>query len=269
MDSYTAGIVLIGGLCCGSGVLWLWIGARRRLLQRWYRSRSRPAEVSGWAIGLVAAWLVLRALVAAWIWLEDLPPQPFDPDRVLSAMRVACVEHAIEFAFLWLALTGAHRGTARSLGIDGTHLGRQVCCGGLTVMAAWLPVFLTLFATYPLRSEEGLHPVLRLLHEQPSLETYGWAVLSAVVLAPLFEELVFRVILQSWMAARLGATAGLLLASAVFAAVHGFPDSLAIFPLALVLGFVWYCTRRYWTIVVAHALFNTVMLVLDSVLPEG
>jgi membrane protease YdiL (CAAX protease family) len=269
MDASWLAISLIGLLCLASGVLWLRLWTRRAALVRLFsRKRSSP-EVTVWGIGLVFLWLLDRVYAEVSIWMLDAQPPPFSADRVLDSMRFACLIQGTALAIFWLALTEGRLSTARSLGVIGTDIGTQVRRGVATVTVAWFPVFLALLATYPLRSEDRQHPVLRLLQEQPSIEAYGWAVLSAVILAPLFEELVFRVILQSWLTTRIGAGAGLLAASVVFAGVHGFPDSLSLFPLAIVLGAAWQLTRRYWVIVTAHAAFNGVMLVLDAILPEG
>lgn len=269
MDAAWVAISLIGLLCLASGGLWLRLWTRRAALVRLFgRQRSFP-DVTVWAIGLVLLWLLDRVTSSVSIWLLDAQPPPFSAERVLGSMRFACVIQGMALVIFWLALTEGRLSTARALGVIGDDIGAQFRRGIATVTVAWFPVFLALLATYPLRSEDRQHPVLRLLQEQPSIEAYGWAVLSAVILAPLFEELVFRVILQSWLTSKLGAGNALLAASVVFAAVHGFPDSLALFPLAMVLGAAWQLTRRYWVIVTAHAAFNGVMLVLDAILPEG
>ena len=84
-----------------------------------------------------------------------------------------------------------------AFGAKSDGLAAQLRNGLLTVTAAWLPVFAVLLASLPLRTAERQHSVFQLLAVRPSLEIYAWAVLSAVVVAPLFEELVFRVILQT------------------------------------------------------------------------
>jgi membrane protease YdiL (CAAX protease family) len=191
-------------------------------------------------------------------------PRPDDPTgltylQLILGLGTASGERAAEKI----------RRARNPLGFTLRRFNRQLQSGVLTLTAAWLPVFATLLATYPLRSAERQHAVLRMLQEHPSVEAYFWSVLSAVVMAPLIEELLFRVILQSWLTTRLGRVSGWLIAAVLFASVHGFPDSLAILPLALILGAAWHLTRSYWTIVAAHALFNAIMLALDALLPEG
>ena len=269
MDASWVAVSIIGLLCLASGVLWLRLGTRRAALVRLF-GRKRPSPlISDWALGLALLWLLDHVLAVAGNWITDAQPRPFDPRSVLDAMQFGSLVRGIALAIVWLVVTEGRLTTARALGAIGGDIGSQVRRGVATVTLAWFPVFLALLATYPLRSTDRQHPVLRLLQEQPSFEAYGWAVLSAVILAPLFEELVFRVILQSWLASRVGAGNALLAASVVFAAVHGFPDSLPLFPLAIVLGAAWQLTQRYWVIVTAHAAFNGVMLVLNTILPEG
>lgn len=267
MDAPWLALSLIAALCLASASLWVALWRRRRGLRRLNERRSRIPPISLGAIAITAVWLLHQLAVNVDSLLRDAPAAPFSPEAVQNALRLGCVIQAAALAFLWLALIAGSSARAVEFGVTTRDLGRQLRGGLLTVTAAWLPVFGVLVASYPLRSEERQHAVLRLLQEQPSLEAYAWAVLSAVVLAPLFEEVVFRVSLQSWLTERLGCRPALLITSLIFAAVHGFPDSLAIIPLALVLGSAWQLTQRYWVIVTAHALFNAVMLFLDALLP--
>jgi hypothetical protein len=269
MEVPWSAITLIAVLCLASGGAWWRVWRRRRALLRLARTTPPLRLISPWAAGLTGLWLVIRLAAGLDAWLRGEPDVPFAPESVLNGLRLNCLLQAGMLGVFWMAASAGVPGAPRSLGMTASRMGRQWRNGIITVAAAWLPVFATLLATYPLRSVERQHAVLRMLQEQPSWEAYVWAITSAVLMAPLVEELLFRVILQSWLSTHLSRTAGWLIASALFASVHGFPDSLAILPLALVLGAAWQLTRRYWTIVVAHALFNTVMLVLDALLPDG
>jgi len=87
--------------------------------------------------------------------------------------------------------------------------------------------------------------------------------LIAVVLAPLAEEVVFRGVLLSAFDLRWGATAGIVVSSALFAAMHVTPFAIPpIFVLSLVLGWLFERTRSLTVCVVAHAVFNGSGLVL-------
>ncbi len=84
----------------------------------------------------------------------------------------------------------------------------------------------------------------------------------AIAVAPVVEEFVFRGIIQRPLEHRLGASAGIMCAAALFALVHFLPW---VFPLHLLLGaafgFVVYATRSIWAGVLLHAANNTVALI--------
>ncbi len=145
----------------------------------------------------------------------------------------------------------------------------QLGLGGLGFLAALLPVYLLLLATSPLRSAETLHPFLQFLQTQPDARSVAWIGLSVIVIAPLLEELIYRVVLQSAFAHWLPAGVAIPLAAAVFSLVHGWPDMIPLFPLALVLGFVYHRYRSYFAVVATHALFNAWMLGWAVLVPSS
>jgi len=134
--------------------------------------------------------------------------------------------------------------------------------GGWGFLAAIVPVFFVVWITQPLRSEESEHVLLKLLKESPQLETVLWIGLSVVILAPVAEELIFRVILQGVLRSRLSANGAIAISSLMFVSVHRFPDSLALLPLAVLFGYVYERRHSYLAVVVMHALFNLTNLVL-------
>jgi membrane protease YdiL (CAAX protease family) len=89
-----------------------------------------------------------------------------------------------------------------------------------------------------------------------------WIVLSAAFLAPLTEELLYRVLLQGWAQSHLAPWQAIVASSFVFVAQHSMSDWLPLLPLALILGYVYHRRRSYLAVVVLHALFNGVMLAL-------
>lgn len=138
----------------------------------------------------------------------------------------------------------------------------QLQDGAIGFVLALLPVMLFLFLTEPLRTEKTLHPLFQLLKAQPQFSTIAWIFVSAVVVAPLFEELIYRVLFQSWLERVLPAFAAIFTSSLVFSLVHGFPDFIPLFPLAFLLGMLFYYRRSYASVVITHALFNGTNLAL-------
>jgi membrane protease YdiL (CAAX protease family) len=86
--------------------------------------------------------------------------------------------------------------------------------------------------------------------------------LTAVFLAPLVEELQFRVIMLGGLAQMGRPMLALSISSILFAFAHGFPDSLALLPLAFALGYTYLRRRSYITVMLVHFLFNGFNMVL-------
>jgi hypothetical protein len=126
---------------------------------------------------------------------------------------------------------------------------------GLTVgLAALLPTSLLGQILAPDRETGDTHILLR------TLAGKGWdyllpIIIAAAILAPLLEELLFRVIIQGWFADRIGKLA-IPLTAGVFALVHRTSDAALLVPLALILGTLFEYRRSYLEVVAAHAAFN-------------
>lgn len=279
--------LIIALLLLSSLGLWVAVAARRRMGLEPLSRATRDAEPVGtFPFVLGAAWISLSLFLQVWHLLPSnsatapieagvesdstgQPPTPgdgleaFDAGKTLSRLQADTTIGALVFLLILSALTRAGRIPAERYGIAGSRWQRQVRDGTLGFLAAWSPVFLVLGLTLPLRTPDRLHPVLRLLMEAPSPTAYAWAVVAAAVVAPVFEELLFRVVLQGWLSERLSPGAAIMIAALVFAGVHGFPDSLALIPLALILGYLYHQRHSYLTVVTTHALFNGTMLLLS------
>lgn len=91
--------------------------------------------------------------------------------------------------------------------------------------------------------------------------------LTAAVLAPIAEEVVFRFWLLGRMVPAIGPAAALLLSSAVFAMVHMELEPFALgsrLITGLALGLLWLRTSSLRACVLAHGLFNAAVIGLDQ-----
>ena len=109
-----------------------------------------------------------------------------------------------------------------------------------------------------------IEPLLLLLPAGP--EVYGrglWAIVTVVVMAPIFEEVLFRGILLESLRARYGVVAALMLSSLLFAVIH-FHLTVAVnaFFMGLILGYIYLETNSLWSVIFLHALNNTISYVL-------
>jgi membrane protease YdiL (CAAX protease family) len=285
---HLAALLLVSGLLVGSLASWFAAVARRLagLGPMFPAERECPPRVPwttaavGWGVlGLLLGLMLLDALVvffAPGIALEA--DDPFDAAKTLRIVQFTLVQNTVLVGILLLSIYGA-RGDARALGL---HLRAPLRQGIDAVVGFFLaigPVFAMLLLSQfaGLRTDEAEHEFLKLLTNQGTPQTWFWVSLAAVVAAPLTEELLFRVVLQTsledWLTRLLGqgrgpvplpAAVAIGTSSILFCAVHNFPDSLALLPLALLLGFIYQRRRSYPTVVLIHALFNASNLLLTA-----
>jgi membrane protease YdiL (CAAX protease family) len=170
-------------------------------------------------------------------------------------------------ASLALAACVFQRGLFRGLGLSGRHWVFDTLRGVVAYLAV-LPVCVGLLTVTLLLLPEDLvhgHVLLMALGQVSPAWRVG-AVLSAVVMAPLAEEIFFRGLVQSTVRRFVNAPwVSVVLASGLFVLVHAEnPQNLpSLLALSLVLGYNYERTGRLWPSIVAHALFNAVFVSLE------
>lgn len=188
----------------------------------------------------------------------SIKPNVISLETVISSCMVTLFFGAVIFCIL--AVSNYH--SLQKLGFRANDKIGQLRDGSIGFLLSLIPVMALLFLTQSFRTEETLHPFFLLLKEHPHFSTITWILISAVIVAPLFEELIYRVILQSWLEHFLHPIGAIFISSAVFSIVHGFPDCMPLFPLAFILGTLFYYRRSYASIVITHAMFNGINLAI-------
>lgn len=90
-----------------------------------------------------------------------------------------------------------------------------------------------------------------------------WTILSLVVFAPVFEELICRGLVLGSLRARYGVTIAWIVSSLFFGVLHGQPVQVINgFVVGLVLGYVYIATDSLWATMILHALNNAVAYLL-------
>lgn len=90
-----------------------------------------------------------------------------------------------------------------------------------------------------------------------------WTILSLVVFAPVFEELICRGLVLGSLRARYGVTIAWVVSSLFFGVLHGQPVQVINgFVVGLVLGYVYIATDSLWATMILHALNNAVAYLL-------
>ncbi|WP_417386840.1 CPBP family intramembrane glutamic endopeptidase [Gimesia sp.] len=242
---------------------WLQFIATRRLSSVFPLYPDRYQLDFSFPVLLAMIWIAMQfasSVEREWSeWHQTLAPA--NPVTVVQIMQSSLITFCFG-AILVLMLVLAHFDVIQKLGFRLNEIRQQLRDGAVGFLLALLPVIALLLLTYPFRSEESLHPFFRLLKAEPYLSTISWIFISAVIVAPLFEELIYRILFQGWLERLLPPFAAILISSLVFSIVHGFPDCIPLFPLAIVLGTLFYYRRSYIAIVVTHSLFNAVNLAL-------
>lgn len=244
-------------LFVGSGAVWVWgflnLHSGKPVLPKRFRSDLAPVPP-------LAAVLTL-AYIAMTLWdrlRQTRPNGKFDAERIVESINASIVGNLTFGVILILILaTMSQRWTDLCrLGFRSDDKVGQLRDGFLGFLGSLPPVFAVMWLTQRYRSAETTHPFLRLLEERGLGTEFAGIVVAAVIVGPLLEELMFRVILQSWLVRWVGVTPAIVGTAVIFAAVHGFPNSLGLLPLALILGVVYHRRRSFISIVIIHALFN-------------
>ncbi len=236
------------GLIAASASTWIVLGRRIRAGNRIQvnpqpRAAIRPLTVGASLFGYLFAAAAFVGL------LKD------KVDHDLEVVIISCAAHAFTLVALMALVT--RDGSFRQLGITFEGLGKQIQTGTLAFVLTVVPFAAAAMTLVQwLRTDENYHELLKLLHDNPTPESLFIIVLAAGILPPMAEELIFRVILQGALQRVLKPQQAIVIVAVLFSAVHGTPDMFGVFPLALILGFTYFVTHRYWTVVIAHMLFN-------------
>jgi membrane protease YdiL (CAAX protease family) len=234
-----------------------------------------------------------------------------------AGAHMLLLQAPVDLATFFIVILLLHRtraGSVTLLGLDPLRIGRGVLGGVLTVFVLYPLIQLTsecvelIYDRFNLTKAKP-HEILQLLGSTQSEKLTFFAIILAVIVAPLTEELLYRGLLQTslvrmfgWIASqnnlaedasapgipstpghedgsavRSIAPAGagvrwaaVLTSSAIFAAIHVEPAFLApIFVLALGLGYVYERTGNLWITITAHALFNTAQILLFMTFGRG
>ena len=220
---------------------------------------ARPQEPVPWS-GIDVLQTLLIHVAVAFAGVAGLAEEA--PLAIRLAVSGLAIAVGTVFSLAYLIARGA---SLADLGLGDVRPAEdlRLAVGGLALVVA--PVLAFAYAVNMWVPYE--HPIVDLLRAQRDSTALAIVALSAVVVAPLAEELFFRRVLQGWLEKRLPQADGgqaVGLAAAAFALAHAGQGLafLPLFPLALVLG---HLVRRTGSIVPAvllHGLFNAVSLAL-------
>jgi membrane protease YdiL (CAAX protease family) len=254
----------------------------------------RPVPWS--AVDLLFSLLILvffQALGAQSAMLLRLP----GPTDEIARMVGAAAANLLAVAASVLVVVWNAGAKTRDLGIDGRRIVADVGLGAVAFLMLAPPVYA--LQDWLVRWFPSEHPLLSLLAQHGSLPVYLSVGFSAVIVAPIVEEWLFRVLLQGWIErlmlptepaakaapARLASAESsrviphatgetrqlfaaapgwlaIITSAACFAGLHAAhgPDPIPLFVLAAGLGYLYQRTHRILPCITVHVLLNGVTL---------
>ncbi len=236
----------------------LWIATM--IVQRIRRGEQpiplRPSPPVAWQ-GIDVAWVAIL-LVFLQVAAAAGGPRPAPISRQLVTGMLAMAA-AVVLGGLHLHRRGA---SWRSLGFVPAQNG-----GDLRLALAALA-----FVLAPLLALAGMldriipykHPIIDFLATHRDWPSLAIVALSAVVVAPIAEEFLFRRVLQGWLEKALGVAPAIAASALAFGLAH-LGHGLAWVPLVLFGGVLGYMARQTGSIVpgiILHGLFNAVSVVI-------
>jgi membrane protease YdiL (CAAX protease family) len=249
-------ILLLGLLYLGSLGTCGYLGWRAVKRDPWPRPHGRT--LIAWP-----GWLMPIAFVT-WIGLMKIAKRPVpqsavDPDAVNGPMIHNSLMDLALLIFLLGLIAYAHFlvPPPGEKAPRGEPIFRQLLYGAVGFLACLAPTFVVFQLTVPFRTDDILHSSLKLISEDETRLVLISVTFSAVLVAPWFEELLFRVILQRTFLQRFSPSVSILLTAVAFCTVHlPWQNAVGLAPLALVLGVTYHRTGSYLAVVLIHMLFN-------------
>lgn len=273
----------------GSGHAWLRIGRRVQRQKRVLPFHRTP--LAGWGLADLLMTLLVSSIVflllmsaAQWTGFVKAQTDPLSARDTANSLLVLSCSEIIGLSMALLLIRSRVAATARDFGWTGRRLGWDLRLGLCAFLAISVPTLLIqalLVRVFPER-----HPLIEILSQQPSQYFFLVAGFSAVLVAPVAEELLLRVLLQGWLEAvaqrvkdgqswsdallalrqpadanfRLRKPIGwpILVSATCFSALHfgQGPAPVALFLFALGLGYLYQSTHRVLPCVVVHMSLN-------------
>ncbi|QDU79524.1 CAAX amino terminal protease self- immunity [Polystyrenella longa] len=245
---------------------WAWYRlSQDRLLQyKLIASLQKPKVLDQPMTGQIAffcflAWLgvllVSRAYVGELLDALHLPQSSMPAEWQLPYLVIVT---GCQFYAMLTVLVFAHvRGHVRlaDCGFRADDLADQIKAGAYCFLLAMPLILITILITYSFRNEENAHDLIKMMKEQGTLPNILMIGFSAIFLASITEEMLFRVCVQGAFQ-QFRPVLAIVFTALFFALVHGFPDSLPLIPLALILGMLYYYKVSFLACVAMHSIFN-------------
>jgi membrane protease YdiL (CAAX protease family) len=263
---------------------WTWVA------YRWCRRQqvlpSRPQfELASWGplhVGFTVITVMLFQAATQRIMEQQFAPTQGDslqPGEVAIHNLIIASAGFVAAALSLLFIVATTRKRPASLGLDFFPLSTAVGFGLLGFFYCATPAYIIQSLLTPL--DDTVHPIIKALLESGDMTAFYYMAPAVVLLAPLTEEIVFRLVLQGYLQTlfspeidydapaddngthspppRSTCWPSILISSTVFSLVHipaGASTVVALFPFAIGLGLLFQRTGRLLPSVVMHMALN-------------
>jgi membrane protease YdiL (CAAX protease family) len=200
---------VISSLWLGSIITWIWLFALRR--QRGAFLTYEPRRPVPW--GSFLAFLLVLYVASAIFSSHGTDPtteavqaaQETDPSEALYFLLTMIASQAFITTLIVVFTAIISRATPRDLGLPKSirEFVRDVRIGAVAFLAAVAPVHglqLIVLLAFGLENEPPSHPIVEMIAPGgPNITLYLLASFMAVIVAPLSEEIFFRLLFQGWL----------------------------------------------------------------------
>lgn len=195
--------VVIGAVAVSGG---LWLLALWRLLAGKPLIAYEPRRRVPWgavdlalAIFLLYSTVLVSRQLLAWTYGIGVAADPasLTPREQALVILAASIASALTVATVVVAIVLHTCSTERDLGVSFRHIRRDVGLGVMAFMMLAPPVLA--IQSLLVRFWPSAHPLIELVKEQPDAQRFAIVGFAAVLVAPLVEEFMFRVLLQGWL----------------------------------------------------------------------
>lgn len=231
------------------------------------RLQARPWSVQDGSLLLLVLMTLYFASAALQPFINEWCGGGTDGEATLELIIQSITFHMIGLAIVVLSLRRRHVTWRDAFGLEPRAVLKDIGTGAMLYVAS-LPfiVFYTVLYQAILRGL-GHEPELQEVALVVAGETSFWLRLYlmglAVVLAPLFEEILFRGIGLPLVARKWGAAPAVAIVSLFFAAIHfHLPSAMPLFVIAVAFSLAYIHSGSIVVPVVMHGLFNGVNLAM-------
>jgi membrane protease YdiL (CAAX protease family) len=271
----TAGrvVLMLVPMTLGTALLLGYVVLRACNVRVFPRVRFRPGTWDPWHLGrcLIVYMVALRAVLGLVGWA-----QRHLGEGVSSTVLAAAAGNAVGIAvavFLLAVLRERGGDALGRLGLREEHVGRRLATGVAGALMLQPVVLLAGIVTIVFGPLVGIEfrvqPLLFHARDVP-----GWAFaalcVSAVVVAPVTEEVLFRGFLYGALRRRWGPMGSICASAALFSVLHGHPAALlSLFAVGFLLAYLYERTGSLVAPMAAHALTNLNSMLMVLVMFRG